>query len=546
MAVSLPLILLVVLALVSDARANQPIARVSKFVGEVFVRSQTTPPAGQWRKVTAAPHQLFNGDEIRTERGRAEILYPNDDAIRVLERSVVRLTAGEIERRRFLFFRRKVFLRALSSAFGKLWSHVTTDKENEVEFRSPVAVVSVRGTELEFHTDKESGVTFVGVGKGVVAVTAQGVTVLASSHQAITVDPGQPPSNPFGYEPPPAPVITASASQQALARPPQPLEGATPVRLPPGLVPPGGPMPMLLPAGGQELGLITSGTVPAVSLGETGGRSFELRQAAGARVATHSFVGGRGGGSAGFSFPFKGFLISESFLAAGDDTSHSINLSGFSFPFFGQSYGSIFVNSNGSITFGTGDASADAISTTVSSMLAGPPRIAAFRADLDFRTSPFRSFDGKLKSWQRTTSYTATYFDVGSFNVKFPSGASAHSTFQITLYNTGVIQLDYNGFVGPVQGPDIFPVNDRVIVMITPGGSVSSVLSVDLSTGGISSNSQQSIVEQFLTPVTGASGSFDLGNTTLLLIPNDQGGYDIKVSPLLEPIHLSPVASPFA
>ncbi len=87
--------------------------------------------------------------------------------------------------------------------------------------------------------------------------------------------------------------------------------------------------------------------------------------------------------------------------------------------------------------------------------------------------------------------------------------------------------------------------NDRVIVMITPGGSVGSVLSVDLSTGGISTTSQQSIVEEFLVPVTGPSGSFDLGNTTLLLIPNDKGGYDIKVSPLLEPIHLSPVASPF-
>lgn len=66
-------------------------------------------------------------------------------------------------------------------------------------------------------------------------------------------------------------------------------------------------------------------------------------------------------------------------LAAGDDTSTPVTL-GFNFPFQGGNWGSVFVNSNGNLTFGAGDAD---FSESVPEFLAGPPRIAPRWDDLD-------------------------------------------------------------------------------------------------------------------------------------------------------------------
>src|SRR3990172_10782297 len=103
--------------------SQEPIARVSSFVGEVFVRSAVTPPAGEWRRLTAAPAPLFNGDEVRTERGRAEVLYPNDDAVRILENSTARVSLSQESRGRFIF-RRLVNLRGVATTAGKFWANV--------------------------------------------------------------------------------------------------------------------------------------------------------------------------------------------------------------------------------------------------------------------------------------------------------------------------------------------------------------------------------------------------------------------------------------
>lgn len=66
-------------------------------------------------------------------------------------------------------------------------------------------------------------------------------------------------------------------------------------------------------------------------------------------------------------------------LPAGDDTSNLVNL-GFNFRFQGTNYNSVFVNSNGNLTFGVGDGD---LSESVADFLAGPPRIAPRWDDLD-------------------------------------------------------------------------------------------------------------------------------------------------------------------
>ena len=68
-------------------------------------------------------------------------------------------------------------------------------------------------------------------------------------------------------------------------------------------------------------------------------------------------------------------------LDTGDDTSTEVPL-GRPFRFQGQSFSSVFVNSNGNLTFGAGDPD---FSESVGELLAGPPRIAPLWDDLDAR-----------------------------------------------------------------------------------------------------------------------------------------------------------------
>ena len=60
-------------------------------------------------------------------------------------------------------------------------------------------------------------------------------------------------------------------------------------------------------------------------------------------------------------------------LFLGDDASQEVPLP-FSFPFQGSSYDSVFVNSNGNLTFGSGDTD---FSESVGELLGDQPRIAA-------------------------------------------------------------------------------------------------------------------------------------------------------------------------
>ena len=65
-------------------------------------------------------------------------------------------------------------------------------------------------------------------------------------------------------------------------------------------------------------------------------------------------------------------------IAPGDDGSVEVPL-GFSFPFQGANWASVFVNGNGNLTFGEGN---DDFSESVAELLSGPPRIAPLWDDL--------------------------------------------------------------------------------------------------------------------------------------------------------------------
>ncbi|NQX58476.1 hypothetical protein [Paenibacillus qinlingensis] len=125
---------------------------------------------------------------------------------------------------------------------------------------------------------------------------------------------------------------------------------------------------------------------------------------------------------------------------------------GFTFTFYGVVYTSVFVNSNGNLTFGVGDTS---FSESVPAFIGGPPRIAPLWDDLDPDPfpplSPFAG-GGAVFARQDPDRFVVTWYSVPEF------ATDNVNTMQIVLFNTGVIgfaydRLDSNdGLVGVASG----------------------------------------------------------------------------------------------
>lgn len=129
-------------------------------------------------------------------------------------------------------------------------------------------------------------------------------------------------------------------------------------------------------------------------------------------------------------------------LALGDDDSAMIQLP-FAFPFQGNVYGSVYVNSNGSLTFGEGDTD---FSESVSDFLNGPPRIAPLWDDLN----PTQG--GSVFAVLTSGQVSVIWEDVPEW---FSTG---ENTFGAFLLNDGVYAIAYgdlsatDGLAGTTEG----------------------------------------------------------------------------------------------
>jgi hypothetical protein len=113
-------------------------------------------------------------------------------------------------------------------------------------------------------------------------------------------------------------------------------------------------------------------------------------------------------------------------LGLGDDDARAIDLP-FAFPFYGVAYRQVFVHADGNLTFGVPDAATS--QRDLSRFLAGPPRIAAFFADL----SPTRG--GGVSVRTSATRVVVVWSDV-------PGAAQInHNTFQAALFPDGTVEL---------------------------------------------------------------------------------------------------------
>ena len=203
-------------------------------------------------------------------------------------------------------------------------------------------------------------------------------------------------------------------------------------------------------------------------------------------VTTFPDTGFTGAGGSGGRYVLEIDTIDGILIPLPDDGSQEVPL-GFSFPFQGSSYSSVFVNSNGNLTFGSGDTD---FSESVSELLNDQPRIAPLWDDL----SPNNG--GQVTAEFGAGEITVTFDSVPEF---ISTGAN---TFAVTLRADGSVTIAY-GAVSALDG----------LVGVTPGGGAADPGETDLSAGG--SLSVNGVTYELFT----AGDAFDLSGATLDFVP---------------------------
>ncbi len=212
-------------------------------------------------------------------------------------------------------------------------------------------------------------------------------------------------------------------------------------------------------------------------------------------------------------------------LKQGDDDFDLVPLThGWTFPFYGTSYSQFYVNSNGRITFLTGDmAEAETVAE-----LDEQPQIAPFFDDLEpedefahevaeeaIFVNQFPHF--VVVTWPRVREVIQR----GTF--KFGTGAN---TFQATLFADGRILFSYQGMIA-----------DDAIVGISPGNSPTLTESNFSTQAPLSTASPVAIYEEFRGPLPDdedeplGNDPFDLDHKFITFTPNANGGFDVAVTP---------------
>jgi uncharacterized protein (TIGR03437 family) len=189
----------------------------------------------------------------------------------------------------------------------------------------------------------------------------------------------------------------------------------------------------------------------------------------------------------------------------GDDDSREIVIP-FGFPFFGAQYRSVFVNSDGNLTFGKGDA--EITDRSLGRMVAGPPRIAPLFADLD--PSSAQSPNG-VRVLAEPSRIVITWSAVPLWE---SFGAGPAQTFQVGLYPDGRIEFTYSGAGAGLED---------AVVGIAPGGmrGTTSVISLLDST---SQEFSAAVAERFSN-----SNNVDIATAAQKFFATHDDAYDYLV-----------------
>ncbi len=158
----------------------------------------------------------------------------------------------------------------------------------------------------------------------------------------------------------------------------------------------------------------------------------------------------------------------------GDDDTREVALP-FAFPYYGSSYQKVFVNSDGNVTFGSGDAASS--ERSLGRMSGGQPRIAALFRDMD----PAKVNDS-VRVLADASRVVVSWVAVPEY---LDRGYGTPQTFQIRLYPDGRIQIAYSG-VETLEA----------VVGISPGSAQGTTALVSFA-GGSSEEYSYTIAERY-------------------------------------------------
>jgi hypothetical protein len=191
---------------------------------------------------------------------------------------------------------------------------------------------------------------------------------------------------------------------------------------------------------------------------------------------------------------FRGDLGRRLVLA--DDATSEETLAS-AFPFFGEARTSVFVNSDGNMTFGQGDVATDARS--LGRVLSGAPRVAPFFADLD------PSAGGGVFVSAAADAFTVTWCAVPDFD------ATGKVTAQASLLAGGAVEIRI----------DAATTLKDAVVALSPGAT-GAFAAVDLSAAsGAVAGGSAAVGERFA-----AEASLDLVSASRQFYAEFGDGYD--------------------
>ncbi len=178
----------------------------------------------------------------------------------------------------------------------------------------------------------------------------------------------------------------------------------------------------------------------------------------------------------------------------GDDDSRTLYFPpGFSFPFFGETYRAVYVNSDGNLSFEGGQ---EQTSRSEANFLGGPPRIAPLYTDLN------PAEQGQVRGAMADGGFRVTWDGVPQFS---GPGGRPPNTFSVTLLPNGNIRFRYQ----TIQLSPVFGV--QAVVGITPGRRPGAA--TDLS-------AQPAPIPFLSAPLYQVFGAnFDLSNSEILFEP---------------------------
>jgi hypothetical protein len=160
----------------------------------------------------------------------------------------------------------------------------------------------------------------------------------------------------------------------------------------------------------------------------------------------------------------------------------------FSFPFFGRRYDSVFIHSDGNVTFGQEEKSSDP--RDMVRLVTGPPRAAAFFVDLD-PSQP----DAAVRYVSDRARFLITWNNVPYYADR-PGPTVPRLTFQLALYPDGRLEAAYRRIEASQSavGPD----QPLGVVGLAPGGAtrIDQVTFVDFSEASANPVSN-ALVEEF-------------------------------------------------